>query len=230
MNPEKKLQQSVQEVETEDRFLKISETYLTLQGEGMHSGLPCFFLRLAVCDIRCTWCDTPDSWSGGRWMSERAILSLVPEHVALVQVTGGEPMLQIRRLGILLQSLHRAGKKILLETGGHRSLSAVPDFVHIVMDIKLPSSGEAHHPFHENFAYLKPSDEIKFVVQNEDDFRAAVHWIQKYDLAHRFQILISPAFGVDLKKLAQWVLDSKLTVRMQLQLHKYIWGPDAKSV
>lgn len=212
------------------RFLKISELYTTLQGEGIHAGLPCFFIRLAVCDIRCSWCDTPDSWTGGQWRSRESLLASIPADIALVQITGGEPMLQIRRLRTLFEDLHTAGKKILLETGGHRSLEMVPEYVHIVMDIKLPSSGEEDHPFQENFAYLKGSDEIKFVVASEEDFRRAERWMQQYDLASRFQILISPAYGMDLKKLAQWVLDSKLTVRMQLQLHKYIWGPDATMV
>ncbi|MCB1137423.1 MAG: 4Fe-4S cluster-binding domain-containing protein [Leptospiraceae bacterium] len=212
------------------RFLKISELYATLQGEGIHAGLPCFFIRLAVCDIRCAWCDTPDSWTGGQWRTRQELLSSVPHHISLVQITGGEPMLQIRRLRTLFEDLHSAGKKILLETGGHRSLEKVPPYVHIVMDIKLPSSGEQSHPFENNFGYLKASDEIKFVVASEEDFLRARRWIQEHDLATRFQILISPAYGMDLKKLAQWVLDSKLTVRMQLQLHKYIWGPDATMV
>ncbi len=212
------------------KFLKISETYSTLQGEGSHSGLPCYFIRLAVCDIRCSWCDTPDSWTGGQWHSLEEIMEDVPEHIGLVQITGGEPLLQIKRLSILMHRLHEMGKKILLETGGHRSLESVPAFVHIVMDIKLPSSGETAHDFASNLSYLKPDDEIKFVIADEKDFQAALGWIQSYDLTRRFQVLISPLAGLDLKKLAQWVLDSKLTMRLQLQLHKYIWGPDARMV
>lgn len=212
------------------RFLKVSEMYLTLQGEGSHAGWPCYFIRLAVCDIRCSWCDTPHSWSGGEWMSKHSILEKLPDHVSLVQITGGEPMLQIKRLQELMFDLERLGKKILLETGGHRSLREVPDFVHIIMDIKLPSSGEQNHPFADNLEYLKSTDEIKFVIQDETDFQTAVEWIQGYELDRRHQVLISPVHGMDLKKLAQWVVDAKLTVRMQLQLHKYIWGPDATMV
>ncbi|HBS06562.1 MAG TPA: 7-carboxy-7-deazaguanine synthase [Leptospiraceae bacterium] len=212
------------------KFLKISETYSTLQGEGSHSGLPCYFIRLAVCDIRCSWCDTPDSWTGGEWQSLQELLSDVPEHIELVQITGGEPLLQIKRLSVLMDRLNNMGKKILLETGGHRSLENVPSYVHVVMDIKLPSSGETGHDFEANFIHLKKSDEIKFVVAGESDFLAALDWVQRFDLSHRFQILISPVAGLDLKKLAQWMLDSKLTMRLQLQLHKYIWGPDARMV
>lgn len=213
-----------------EKFLKISETYTTLQGEGSHSGLPCYFIRLAVCDIRCTWCDTPDSWTGGDWMSLEEILTDVPDHIELIQITGGEPLLQIKRLGILFEKLHSMHKKILLETGGHRTLHSVPSYVHIIMDIKLPDSGESEHPFQENFPYLKSEDEIKFVVASESDFQTALEWIHRFDLSNRFRLLISPVAGLDLKKLAQWMLDSKLTMRLQLQLHKYIWGPKARKV
>lgn len=213
-----------------ERFLKLAEVYGTLQGEGSHSGLPCFFLRLAVCDIRCSWCDTPDSWTGGAWKSRAEILAMIPDNMQLVQITGGEPVLQMKRLRLLMEDLHERGKKILLETGGHRNLSEVPEFVHIIMDIKLPSSGEDGHPFEDNFPYLKATDEIKFVVQDERDFRAAVDWIERHNLDRRFQLLVSPVPGLDLKKLAAWVLETKLTMRLQVQLHKYIWGPDAKMV
>lgn len=214
-----------------DRYLKVIETYLSLQGEGSHAGLPCFFIRTAVCDLRCRWCDTPHSWTGGSWVSKESLVSLVPSHVRLVQITGGEPLLQRDRVIDLCLEFHGMGKKILLETGGHRSLEGLPASVHIVMDIKLPSSGETEHPFEANLSHMKPTDEIKFVIADRNDFEAAVQWIRRLALDRRFQVLLSPVWGaLMLADLAAWTLEEKIDARMQVQLHKIVWGESATGV
>ncbi len=216
---------------TDKDFLRISETYLSLQGEGSHVGLPCFFIRLAVCDIRCVWCDTPQALGTGPERSMQELLSEIPDQVRLVQITGGEPLVQIGRLLGFFEKLRAASKKILLETGGHRSLAEVPDYVHIVMDIKLPASGQAHHDFASNLQYLKPTDEIKFVIADRNDFEAALNWIRKHDLERVCGLLFSPVWGsVQAADLAKWILEESIDARMQVQLHKIIWGANAAGV
>ncbi len=215
--------------------LKIAETYLTVQGEGSHAGLPCFFIRTAGCDLRCTWCDTPNALTtaGSRTLPIQEILELVPPETDLIQITGGEPMLQ--RAGIVELSNRlmeaRPGRRILLETGGHISLEGLPEGLHIVMDVKLPDSGEADRDFSRNFAFLKRTDEIKFVVGGRADFDIAVDWINEYNLTGVCELLFSPVWGAaDPRDLAGWLLESGLRARMQVQLHKIIWGADATGV
>lgn len=214
-----------------DRFLSIIEMYESIQGEGLHSGLPCFFIRTAGCDLRCSWCDTPYSWTGGNWAGLDSVIEAVPEHISLVQITGGEPLLQKERVSELCHELNILDKKILLETGGHRSIKGLPDYLHIVMDVKLPKSGEDNHDFVANIQYLKKSDEVKFVIADRTDYEAAVQFIKLHSLERLAQVLLSPVHGVlkpDL--LAEWMLKSRITARMQLQMHKYIWGAGAKGV
>ena len=215
------------------RFLRFAEMYTSLQGEGAHAGLPCFFIRTGGCDLRCKWCDTPDALSGGEWVSLDDILQAVPRHVSLVQITGGEPLLQRDRIIALAGVLSVApyNKKILLETGGHLSLADLPRTMHIVMDVKLPASGEADRDFAANFQYLKPTDEIKFVIADRRDFDAALDWLREYDLERRFQLLFSPVWdSLSLKDLAAWTLEAGVNVRLQTQLHKHIWGGEASGV
>ena len=219
--------------EANAKFLRFAEMYTSLQGEGAHTGLPCFFLRTAGCDLRCSWCDTPDALSGGKWISIDEILAAIPAHVSLVQITGGEPLLQRDRIVALAGVLSVApyNKKILLETGGHLSLAGLPEALHIVMDVKLPGSGEAHHNFVGNFAHLKASDEIKFVINDRQDFDVAAAIVREHELADRFQVLFSPVWdAVTLADLAAWILEAQLNVRMQTQLHKHAWGGEARSV
>ncbi len=149
-------------------FIEYSELYTSLQGEGLHVGLPCYFIRTSVCDLRCSWCDTPQALGKGKQISFEEILKNIPEHIPLIQITGGEPLIQKEKIISLIQILIAPPfqKKIILETGGHRSIKAIPVETHIVMDIKLPASGEEKQPFAENFSYLKKTDEIKFVVHN----------------------------------------------------------------
>ena len=216
-----------------DRFLRLSETYTSLQGEGAHSGLPCFFIRTGGCDLRCTWCDTPHALSGGQWIARDTLLALIPPQLRLVQLTGGEPLLQRAATLDLCRTLAQApfSKKVILETGGHLSLQGVPRETHIVMDVKLPGSGEAQHPFAENFPLLKQSDEIKFVIAEYEDFRIAKHCIQSYRLDQLACLLFSPVWGqLELAELAGWLLESGLQARLQTQLHKHIWGAAAVGV
>ncbi|MCB1308574.1 MAG: 4Fe-4S cluster-binding domain-containing protein [Leptospiraceae bacterium] len=205
--------------------LRISETYLSLQGEGKHTGWPCFFIRTAVCDIRCRWCDTPHALMGGDRVNIDQLIALIPDHVRLVQITGGEPLVQHGPVLEVIKKLEARGKKVLLETGGHRSLESVPATVHIVMDIKLPSSGEDRYNFAANLTYLKSSDEIKFVIADRSDFDCALQWMTEYHLADICEVLFSPVWDeLELKELAEWILAAELPVRLQTQLHKHIWG------
>ncbi len=218
-----------------DQRLKIVELYNSLQGEGAHMGLPCFFVRTAGCDLRCTWCDTPGALeaSAGRWVEFDEILSAIPPHVRLVQLTGGEPLLQGQRLFDLCERLAAPplARKILLETGGHRSLREVPPYVHIVMDWKLPGSGEARHDFAANIQFLKRTDEIKFVIADRGDFETALEAVRAHRLEDVCDLLFSPVWGrVSLRELADWMLEGQVRGRLQTQLHKHIWGPAATGV
>ncbi|MCE9599384.1 MAG: 7-carboxy-7-deazaguanine synthase QueE [Spirochaetia bacterium] len=217
----------------ESKFLRVSESYTSVQGEGSHSGLPCHFIRTGVCDIRCSWCDTPQALSSGDFWSKEKILETIPAWIRLVQITGGEPLIQkasVIELSTILAA-EPLGKKVLLETGGHRSLEGIPESVHIVMDIKLPGSGEDNHAFEKNFQYLKRSDEIKFVIKDQQDFEKTVSWIREYKLDKICNLLLSPVWGsVKLEKLVTWMLEESIDARIQTQLHKIIWGADATGV
>ena len=224
---------NLQKERSQPKFLQYAELYSSLQGEGMHSGLPCFFIRTAICDIRCKWCDTPYALTKGLWISLDELLSQIPTHISLVQITGGEPLVQKKNIITLIEILTSTpyNKKVLLETGGHRSLNGLPKQVHIVMDIKLPSSGEENYDFAANFPYLKPHDEIKFVIQDLEDFKTAEKWISKYDLQNKCNLLFSPVWEqLPLADLAQWILEAKLDVRMQAQIHKVIWPKKDRGV
>jgi 7-carboxy-7-deazaguanine synthase len=215
--------------------LKCQERYASLQGEGAHLGMPCYFIRTSVCDLRCRWCDTPEALTGlGAVRLDIAELAReIPEWIKLVQITGGEPMLQRDGVIALIELLTGAphSKKVLLETGGHRSLAGLPSQTHVVMDIKLPGSGEAAHDFAANLKHLKSTDEIKFVIADRRDFDAALEWIREFRLAELCDLLFSPVWGeLALADLAAWILESQAPVRLQTQLHKHIWGGAARGV
>ncbi|MBW7857959.1 MAG: 4Fe-4S cluster-binding domain-containing protein [Leptonema sp. (in: Bacteria)] len=209
--------------------LRLTEMFLSLQGEGEHTGLICYFIRTSGCDLRCRWCDTSYSWTGGKKYSIDSIIESIPSKVPLIQITGGEPLLQKEGVIQLIERL--PNHKILLETAGHQSLEGLPKQTHIVMDIKLAGSNEQNHPFENNFQYIKPSDEIKFVIADRADYDSAKKWIHNYSLDQLCKILVSPVFGelapVD---LAKWVIQDRLPVRLQLQQHKFIWNPDQRGV
>ncbi len=211
--------------------LLIHEVYRSIQGESGFAGLPCVFVRLTACDLRCVWCDTPHAFSQGTARPlEDAVAEVLRFDCPLVEITGGEPLLQ-EEVFPLMTRLADAGKTVLLETSGARDVRPVDRRVHIVMDLKCPDSGECERNYWPNLEALKPSDEIKFVIASRRDFEWAVETVNRHQLDRRFQVLFSSAFGlVGPRNLAEWTLESGLNVRMQLQLHKYIWDPQARGV
>jgi 7-carboxy-7-deazaguanine synthase len=211
--------------------LLIHEIYRSVQGESTFAGLPCVFIRLAVCDLRCTWCDTPHAFTQGEARTLAEILEQVRKlNCPLVEITGGEPLLQ-EEVFSLMSRLGDAGYTVLLETSGTHDISRVDLRVHIIMDLKCPDSGESAHNRWSNLDVLKPTDQVKFVLASRRDFDWAADTIRRHGLDRRFVVLLSPAFGmVSPRELAGWLLDSGLQVRMQLQLHKYVWDPKARGV
>jgi 7-carboxy-7-deazaguanine synthase len=211
--------------------LLIHEIYKSVQGESTFAGLPCIFVRLAVCDLRCRWCDTPHAFNQGDWLPRAGVLERVRElDCPLVEITGGEPLLQ-EEVFPLMTELADAGHTVLLETSGTHDTSRVDRRVHIIMDLKCPDSGESAHNRWQNLDILKPTDQIKFVIASRTDFDWSAEAIRTHRLDRRFTVLLSPAFGlVTPADLARWLIESGLEVRMQLQLHKYVWDPKARGV
>jgi 7-carboxy-7-deazaguanine synthase len=211
--------------------LLIHEVYRSVQGESTFAGLPCVFVRLAVCDARCTWCDTPYAFRHGEPLTTDQIVAKVEGFSCpLVEITGGEPLLQVEVLGLMRQLADR-GMTVLLETSGAHPLEPVDRRVHVIMDLKCPDSGECAGNRWANLDVLKSTDEIKFVIASRGDFDWAVNVTRERHLNDRFTVLFSPAFGlVQPADLAAWLLETGLQVRMQLQLHKYIWDPHARGV
>ena len=211
--------------------LIVNEIFHSIQGESSHTGRPCTFIRLTSCNLRCTWCDTAYAFSEGRSMTVAAILqSIAGIHCTLVEVTGGEPLLQ-SGIHELLTSLCDAGYETLLETGGSLDISAVDPRVHRIMDIKCPGSGMVSRNLWSNIQHLRPTDEVKFVLKDKTDFDWACGIVGKYAMKDRCPFLFSPVFGVlDPTLLAQWVLASGLPGRLQLQLHKLLWDPEKRGV
>ncbi|HEY8506380.1 MAG TPA: radical SAM protein [Gemmataceae bacterium] len=212
--------------------LLIHEIYRSLQGESTFAGLPCVFVRLAVCDARCEWCDTPHAFTQGEPMAPGAVRERVLSYgCPLVEFTGGEPLLQPEVLPLMAR-LADDGLTVLLETSGAHDVAPVDPRVHVIMDLKCPDSGECANNRWENLDALKPTDQVKFVVASRRDFDWAVGVICSRGLEGRFEVLLSAAFGrVSTRELAEWLLASGLQrVRMQLQMHKYIWDPKARGV
>ena len=213
-------------------MLTVNEIFHSIQGESSWAGLPCVFVRLTACDLRCTWCDTPYAFAQGRKQSVDDVLREVEAFgCRLVELTGGEPLLQAE-VYPLMERLLGAGFQVLLETGGHVSLERVPAGVVAVMDVKCPASGESHRVDWGNLVRLRPRDEVKFVIQDRADYEYARRVIEEHYLAARVSsILLSPVHGVlDPRELAAWILADRLPVRLQLQVHKYIWGPTTRGV
>ncbi|MGD8608370.1 MAG: radical SAM protein [Myxococcales bacterium] len=217
---------------TEPEPIRIHEIYASIQGESTFAGLPCAFVRLSRCNLRCRWCDTPQAFEGGSWMpiaevAEKALSFGTP----LVEVTGGEPLLQPAVLP-LLQQLCDAGRTVLLETSGERDISGVDARVHRIMDLKAPGSGESHRNRWENIAHLTRKDEVKLVLADRADYEWAKGVIEQHDLYQRAgAVLLSCVWGeLDPEELVRWVLEDQLPVRVQMQLHKVIWGAEAQGV
>ncbi len=211
--------------------LLIHEVYRSIQGESTFAGLPCVFVRLTVCNSRCVWCDSPHAFAQGEPRTPEEIVQQVLAYgCPLVEITGGEPLLQ-PEVFPLLTRLADLGLTVLLETSGAVDIAPVDQRVHVIMDLKCPDSGECMGNRWENLDHLKPADEIKFVIASRRDFDWAAETIRARALDRRFTVLLSPAFGaVAPIQLAQWLLESGLQLRMQLQLHKYIWDPKARGV
>ena len=213
-------------------MLTVFEIYPSIQGESTHAGRPCAFVRLAACDLRCSWCDTPYAFTGGRKMAVDEVLARVEAlGVPLVELTGGEPLLQKAAIP-LMAGLLDAGHEVLLETGGHLSVADVPGPVVRIVDVKCPGSGEADRMHWPNLDLLQRHDEVKFVLRDRADYEYARDVAVRHRLAGRVAaVLFSPVHGVlDPQALAGWILEDHLTVRLQLQLHKYIWSPDTRGV
>jgi 7-carboxy-7-deazaguanine synthase len=212
--------------------LLIHEIYRSIQGESTFAGLPCVFVRCAVCDSRCSWCDTPHAFNQGERMSR----SMVRDQVLafgcpLVEITGGEPLLQAD-VYPLMTELADAGKTVLLETSGAHDIAPVDPRVHVILDLKCPDSGESHRNRWANLDVLKPIDQIKFVIASRRDWDWAANAIREHRLDARFECLVSGVFDqITPIELVDWLLESELDrVRFQLQLHKYVWHPSKRGV
>jgi 7-carboxy-7-deazaguanine synthase len=212
--------------------LTINEIFHSIQGESTFAGEPCVFVRLTACDLRCRWCDTPYAFHEGRKMSVDDVVRAVEAYgCPMVEITGGEPLLQADVVP-LMERLLASGKTVLIETGGHRSIAGVPEGVIRVMDIKCPGSGEVDKNDWSNLALLTRRDEVKFVIGDRVDYEFAREVVTREQLAERCgAVLFSPVHGeLAPRQLAEWVLADRLPVRVQLQLHKYIWDAQTRGV
>ncbi|HTM03100.1 MAG TPA: radical SAM protein [Vicinamibacterales bacterium] len=213
-------------------MVTINEIFYSVQGESTYAGRPCVFVRLTACDLRCTWCDTAYAFHEGGKRSLDDVLGAVEAYRCdLVEVTGGEPLLQDGVYPLMSALLDR-GKTVLLETGGHRSTARVPDPVVTILDVKCPGSGEAAKMDWDNLARLHPHDEVKFVVKDRADYDYARDVIARHQLSGRVAAIhLSPVHGeLHPRTLSEWVLADNLPVRVQLQLHKFIWDPNTRGV
>ena len=227
--------------------MQITEIYKSLQGESTYAGLACLFVRLTGCNLRCSWCDSEYTFQGGRKMAIEAVLeevSRLSPARGLVEITGGEPMLQEREVVSLMQRLLDYGYKVLLETSGERPLARVPTEVVKIVDVKCPDSGEGDTFCMENLDALTPHDEVKFVLSSRADYDFAREFTRRHNLAERVNaVLFSPAFRkdatgardsshclLDPQELAEWMIADNVPARLGLQLHKFIWDPAVKGV
>jgi 7-carboxy-7-deazaguanine synthase len=211
-------------------MLKINEIFKSIQGESTYAGLPCTFIRLAGCNLRCTYCDTNYAYYHGKELSDEEILSKIEEYgVKLIEFTGGEPLLQ-EETPQLLKTLLDKDYRVLIETNGSICIGCLDKRLNVIMDFKTPKSGMSERMRVENLKFLKKTDQIKFVLMDESDYTWAKDIIVKHNLLDRFDnILMSPAYGdLSPKPLVSWVLRDNLPVRVQLQIHKYIWAPDER--
>jgi 7-carboxy-7-deazaguanine synthase len=214
-------------------MLRVTEIFRSIQGESTHAGRPCTFVRLTGCPMRCVWCDSEYTFTGGEHISIEDVMARVCAFgCKLVEVTGGEPLAQKEAFDLIAQ-LCDEGFEVLIETGGYVSTAGLDARAKVILDIKCPASGEEARNDWSNLERLRADkDEVKFVIADENDWNYAKRLILENNLQTRAHaVLISPAWGqVDLQKLANWITGSGLNVRMQLQLHKYIWGPEVKGV
>jgi len=213
-------------------MLKINEIYHSIQGESTSAGRPCVFVRLTYCNLRCTYCDTEYAFYEGKEITVQQIIDEIEKYnCKLVEITGGEPLVQMDECLDLMKMLCELGFEVMIETGGSLSIKDIDPRVKIIMDLKCPSSGMEKKNLYENVKYLKPTDELKFVIGNREDYDWTVGKIKKYNLQGKCEILYSVIFGeLEPVQLVNWILEDKLDVRFQLQMHKYIWHPETKGV
>jgi 7-carboxy-7-deazaguanine synthase len=213
-------------------MLTVYEIYVSVQGESTHVGRPCVFVRLAACNLRCHWCDTPYAFSGGRKMTVDDVVAAVDRHgCRLVEITGGEPLLQAD-VPALMERLVADHFEVLLETGGHLPIDDVPDEVTTILDVKCPGSGEAEKMHWANLDQLSQRDEVKFVIADRADFDYACAVVNDRQLDTRAgAVLFSPVHGVLAPAdLVRWMLERRVPARLQIQAHKYIWAPETRGV
>jgi len=212
-------------------MLKINEIYASIQGESSHTGLPCVFIRLTGCNLRCSWCDTAYAFYDGKNLTVEETLQKVETFgLPLVEITGGEPLLQ-EDVYPLMEALLKKGYRVMLETSGALPIDKVPEKVIKILDIKCPGSGEEKKNHLENLKFLSPHDEVKFVLLDRADYEWSRNMLRKYDMVPSKQVLFSPVYDkLNLKDLSQWILKDRLAVRLQTQLHKVIWSKDAIGV
>ena len=218
-------------MDTNTDQLVINEIYASVQGESTHAGLPCVFVRLTGCNLRCTYCDTEYAFYEG---TRRSVASVVEDVLALnvpmVEITGGEPLLQ-KACVPLTQRLLDHGLRVLIETSGERPIHVLPKGVIRIMDLKCPSSGECERNNWENIAHLTATDEVKFVIGDRADYEWSRDVVAEHQLAERCPVLFSPVHGtLEPRDLAEWIIADRLPVRLQLQMHKYVWDPKARGV
>ena len=211
--------------------MKINEIYRSIQGESTYAGLPCVFVRLTYCNLRCRYCDTAYAFYEGKDFSVDEVMTEISGHKTnLVEITGGEPLLQ-DEVFVLMDRLIEEGYTVLLETGGSIDIGKVNPRVIKIMDLKCPSSGESHRNLYSNIEKLQPSDEIKFVVGNREDYLWMKETNDKYQLHGRFVLLLSTVFQqIQPRQVVEWLLEDHLDVRFQLQMHKYVWEPETRGV
>lgn len=211
--------------------LKINEIFYSIQGESSRAGLPCVFVRLTYCNLRCVYCDTEYAFYEGNEVTLKEIVTEVEKYnCKLVEITGGEPLVQ-EKVHELMTTLCDKGYDVMIETGGSLPIETIDKRVKIIMDLKTPYSKMEHKNRYENIYVLKANDEVKFVIGNRDDYEWSKEIISEYELNKKCSVLMSPVFEeISNLDLATWILEDKLNVRFQIQMHKYIWHPETRGV
>ena len=211
--------------------LRLIEIYTSVQGESTWAGMPCVFVRLAGCNLRCSWCDSEFTFTGGTHRSiDEVVAEVTALGVHLVEITGGEPLVH-RQAIPLIERLQALGHQVIVETSGSIDISVLPEGAHAIMDLKPPDSGEVDANHWPNIDALRPGDEVKFVLASRRDYEWSRDVVNSHALAERVAVLFSPAHGLlDPAALSDWLVEDRLPVRLQLQLHKQIWPPDARGV
>jgi 7-carboxy-7-deazaguanine synthase len=211
--------------------LVVNEIYRSIQGESSWAGLPCVFVRLTACNLRCSWCDSTFTFSEGRRWSLEAVLDRVEAlGDPLVEITGGEPLLQ-KGVVPLMEELLRRGKTVLLETSGSVDIASVPEGVARIVDLKCPDSGEVQRNLWSNLELLTPRDEVKFVIASRGDYEWARQTLREHAIDKRCTVLMGTVFGLlEPCTLVEWILEDRLPVRFQLQMHKLVWSPERRGV